>query len=74
MPAESLWPLLACLGVSALAYTLTAWLVPRLGPSFVAKGLKGIDMLKGYPRNAEGRLDGPPLCVAWLRSRAQTDC
>ena len=37
------------LGLSIVLGVTTASLVKRVGPSFVAKGLKGVDMLKGYP-------------------------
>ena len=44
--AEPALTLLTSLGLSYLAYTLTARLVPLLGPNLVAKGLGGYDMLK----------------------------
>ena len=40
--------LLAPVALGGLAYALTSRLIPNLGPAFVAKGLKGIDQLKGY--------------------------
>ncbi|KAK9450192.1 glycosyl transferase family 4-domain-containing protein [Limtongia smithiae] len=39
-------PLLACLGISVLAYVATCALIPRLGPDFVRVGFSGKDMGK----------------------------
>lgn len=44
--AEPALTLLTSLGLSYLAYSLTARLVPLLGSNLVAKGLGGYDMLK----------------------------
>lgn len=52
--SEPLLTLLLSLGLSLIAYKLTATLVPLLGPDLVAKGLGGRDMLKrGYKRREE---------------------
>lgn len=41
-------------GISVVAYGLTARLVPLLGPDLVKKGLAGKDMLKpGFKRNED---------------------
>ena len=40
--------LLAPVAIGGLAYALTSRLIPNLGAAFVAKGLKGVDQLKGY--------------------------
>lgn len=46
--------LAASLILSAVAYKLTASLVPLLGPDLVAKGLGGVDMLKtGFKRDED---------------------
>jgi hypothetical protein len=45
---EPLYALVASSALSGLAYVLVDALIPRLGPNFVAKGLKGVDQLKGY--------------------------
>ena len=56
--AEPALTLLTSLGLSWLAYTLTARLVPLLGPNLVAKGLGGFDMLKpGFIGTATKRDD-----------------
>jgi UDP-N-acetylglucosamine--dolichyl-phosphate N-acetylglucosaminephosphotransferase len=53
-PSEPLITLLASVGLSYLAYRLTASLIPLLGPNLVAKGLGGMDMLKlGFKRDEE---------------------
>ena len=50
-PAATLF---ASLVLSAVAYKLTASLVPLLGPDLVAKGLGGVDMLKaGFKRDED---------------------
>lgn len=38
----------ASLGFSVLAFVAVAYLIPRLGPSFVKANLKGRDLLKTY--------------------------
>jgi len=43
----------------------TAALVARVGPAFVSKGLKGVDMLKGYPPNSSHLA----MCVRSTRPR-----
>ena len=45
--------LAASLALSTCAGLTTVALVARVGPAFVRKGLKGIDMLKGYPANSQ---------------------
>jgi hypothetical protein len=45
---EPLYAVVASSALSGIAYVLVDALIPRLGPNFVAKGLKGIDQLKGY--------------------------
>jgi hypothetical protein len=57
--AEPLLTLVASLGISFLAYKITASLIPKLGDSFVQKGLKGKDLLKGD--GGPGR--GKEMCV-----------
>lgn len=57
--------LLGSLVISYLAYALTAALIPRLRNDFVKIGLKGVDLLKGYSRDAQtNRVQGPELSVA----------
>lgn len=52
--SEPVITLLASVGLSYLAYTLTATLVPLLGPDLIAKGLAGRDMLKrGFKRDED---------------------
>lgn len=45
--------LAASVALSTCAGLTTAALVARVGPAFVRKGLKGVDMLKGYPPNSQ---------------------
>ncbi|SCZ98065.1 BZ3500_MvSof-1268-A1-R1_Chr3-3g06551 [Microbotryum saponariae] len=52
--AEPLLTVVVSLGISIVAYGLTARLVPMLGPELVKKGLAGKDMLKpGFKRNED---------------------
>ncbi|KDE06316.1 hypothetical protein MVLG_03355 [Microbotryum lychnidis-dioicae p1A1 Lamole] len=52
--AEPLLTVVVSLGISIVAYGLTARLVPMLGPDLVKKGLAGKDMLKpGFKRNED---------------------
>ena len=60
---EPLLTLAGSLLISYLAYLATAGLIPRLRDDFIAKGLKGVDLLKGYKRDKDGKLQGPALCV-----------
>lgn len=63
-PPEPLLTLLGSLTISYVAYLATASLIPRLRNDFVGKGLKGVDMLKGYERDSKsGKLQGPELYV-----------
>ena len=63
-PPEPLLTLLGSAIITYMAYATTAALIPRLRNDFVAKGLKGIDMLKGYERDPQnGKLKGPELYV-----------
>ena len=53
-PSEPAVTLAVSLLLSAVAYKLTASLVPLLGPDLVAKGLGGVDMLKaGFKRDED---------------------
>jgi hypothetical protein len=61
---EPLLTLASSLVISYLAYLATASLIPRLRDDFIAKGLKGVDLLKGYKRDKDGKLQGPALCVS----------
>lgn len=47
-PIPSLPALYACLGMSILAFLVTIYLIPRLGPVFINANLKGRDLLKIY--------------------------
>jgi UDP-N-acetylglucosamine--dolichyl-phosphate N-acetylglucosaminephosphotransferase len=58
---EPLLTLAGSLGISYVAYVATSALIPRLRNDFIAKGLKGIDLLKGYERDDGGKLKGPAL-------------
>lgn len=58
---EPLLTLAGSLGISYCAYVATSSLIPRLRKDFIAKGLKGIDLLKGYERDDGGKLKGPAL-------------
>ena len=60
---EPLLTLGGSLLISYIAYAATAALIPRLRQDFIAKGLKGIDLLKGYKRE-NGKLQGPALSVS----------
>lgn len=59
---EPLLTLGGSLLISWIAYVSTAALIPRLREDFIAKGLKGIDLLKGHKRE-NGKLQGPALSV-----------
>jgi UDP-N-acetylglucosamine--dolichyl-phosphate N-acetylglucosaminephosphotransferase len=66
--------LLGSLVISYVAYISTSALIPRLRDDFVSKGLKGIDLLKGYPRDAKtGKMQGPELSVGLCRSFARKE-
>ena len=67
---EPLLTLGGSLLISYVAYLGTATLIPRLRQDFIAKGLKGIDLLKGYKRE-NGKLQGPALLVCSRASCAQ---
>ncbi|GAA99463.1 uncharacterized protein L969DRAFT_619951 [Mixia osmundae IAM 14324] len=56
---ETAFTLLAAAALSTVGYVATSRLIPVLAQGFVEKGLSGIDMLKGYPRDQHGRLQGP---------------
>lgn len=58
---EPLLTLGGSLAISYAAYVATVALIPRLKNDFIAKGLKGIDLLKGYQRDDGGKLKGPAL-------------
>ncbi|KAK9893775.1 hypothetical protein P389DRAFT_212899 [Cystobasidium minutum MCA 4210] len=58
---EPLLTLAGSLCISYCAYVATSALIPRLRNDFIAKGLKGIDLLKGYERDDGGKLKGPAL-------------
>ena len=58
---EPLLTLAGSLGISYIAYVATSALIPRLRNDFIAIGLKGIDLLKGYERDDGGTLKGPAL-------------
>jgi UDP-N-acetylglucosamine--dolichyl-phosphate N-acetylglucosaminephosphotransferase len=58
---EPLLTLAGSLGISYIAYVATGALIPRLRNDFIAIGLKGIDLLKGYERDDGGKLRGPAL-------------
>jgi hypothetical protein len=51
--AEPLGTLVTSLGLSVAAYSITARLIPRVGPDFVKRGLCGVDMLKGHGHGEE---------------------
>ncbi|SCV74810.1 BQ2448_7839 [Microbotryum intermedium] len=52
--AEPLLTVVVSIGISFVAYAVTARLVPLLGPDLVKKGLAGKDMLKpGFKRNED---------------------
>lgn len=65
---EPLLTLGGSLLISYIAYVSTARLIPLLREDFIAKGLKGIDLLKGYKRE-NGKLQGPALSVGSNRIR-----
>lgn len=66
MPASdgdgsSLRVVLAALAISTIGYQITSTLTQRLGRQFIAKGLKGRDLLKRPPSaSSAGPADGAP--------------
>jgi UDP-N-acetylglucosamine--dolichyl-phosphate N-acetylglucosaminephosphotransferase len=47
LPPTAFPALEASLGFSLVAFVMALYMIPAMGPSFIDKGLKGRDMLKG---------------------------
>uniref|UniRef100_A0A060TDU9 UDP-N-acetylglucosamine--dolichyl-phosphate N-acetylglucosaminephosphotransferase n=1 Tax=Blastobotrys adeninivorans TaxID=409370 RepID=A0A060TDU9_BLAAD len=43
-------PLMTCLGFSLVAFAVTSFMIPRVGPLFIKTGLKGRDLAKKQPQ------------------------
>ncbi len=58
--------LAACLLLSVASGLLTAALIPKIGPHFKAKGIKGLDLLKGYDRRPSKERERLEMSVQYL--------